>query len=164
MKRQQAPAVKGQRSISAFFRAQAKVDASNPVQPNPQKAESGTVKQPPSKKQRLEEGGVVAIDCTPEKVEARQRPAPPPIPKRTASNKSKAYRKLVQSVEQQEAAVSKASTSTAKPKYTPLEQQVVDLKRKHPDALLVVEVCCYRTAPCARHSTPRTSVYSQHSQ
>jgi DNA mismatch repair protein MSH3 len=147
MKRQQPPAVKGQRAISAFFRPQAK-DAPSTAQPSSQQVNAGSGQQPPSKKQRLEEDGVVAIDPTPEKAEARQRPPAPAIPKRTATNKSKAYRKLVQSVEQQEAVASKASTSAAKPKYTPLEQQVVELKRKHPDALLVVEVSSAPAAAC----------------
>lgn len=172
-RKRQSEGHKGQRSISSFFAAKQPSPAASAGQPGPD--------QPCPKRQRTTDGDQphvtqqrnltppvqaapkaapisVTADAAPasdrkaSEAEQQQEPDPAGIPARQDARHQRFQNKLVigRGNSKRDAAAP-ADVGAAKPKYTPLELQIVALKRKHPNVLLIVEVGCVR-APMAAHS------------
>ena len=168
-KRRQSEGDKGQRSISSFFAAKQPSPAASAGQPGPD--------QPRPKRQRTSDGDqphvtqqlnqappvqaapkVAPISGTPApdkraiETEQQHEPDPAGIPARQDARHQRFQNKLVigRGNSKRDTAAP-ADVGAAKPKYTPLELQIVALKREHPNVLLIVEVGCVR-APLAAHS------------
>lgn len=62
------------------------------------------------------------------------------IPPRVGQRHYRFQQKLVIGAGNRNEGTAKATSAVTKPKYTPLELQIVDLKDKHPGILLIVEV------------------------
>lgn len=65
---------------------------------------------------------------------------PTQVPARVEQRHQRFQQKLVVGAGNKPEAHSKAMPAFTKPKYTPLELQIVDLKDRHPGVLLIVEV------------------------
>ena len=118
-----------------------------PAVPQPKRIKTATTTAK-SKAKASKEGGVSvhagASKPMPQPAAAVQRP-------RDAARTLSAQRKLGAGSSSPEQPSGKAGKE-AKVKYTPLEQQFVDLKAKHPDVLLIVEVG--RPGPGALNPAP----------
>lgn len=68
---------------------------------------------------------------------------PAPVPARNQHTHQRFQQKLVVGAGNRADRNAKALSSITKPKYTPLELQIVELKEKHPGVLLIVEVCSH---------------------
>ena len=170
-KKRQSEGDKGQRSISSFFAAKQPSHAASagqpgPDQPRPKRQRTSDGDQPHVTQQRNQAPPVQAApkvapisgtaDVTPSEkraseAEHQQEPDPAGIPARQSARHQRFQNKLVigRGNSKRDAAAP-ADAGAAKPKYTPLELQIVALRRKHPNVLLIVEVGCVR-APLAAH-------------
>lgn len=63
------------------------------------------------------------------------------VPTRTEHRHQRFQQKLVVGAGNKAQGHARGMPAVAKPKYTPLELQIVELKDKHPGVLLIVEVC-----------------------
>jgi hypothetical protein len=141
-------AMKGQRSIASFFGRKPKANAAPPAEAAGSGGQRAEQQQgPPAKRAKLapqEEAGA-GDTAHPELRDQAGAPraAPSAIPSRVPARQLKAQRKLVESERQEQQSAAAAAGRADKPKYTPLEQQVVALKQQHPGVLLVVEVSCW---------------------
>ena len=162
-KKRQSEGHKGQRSISSFFAAKQPPSAASAGQPGPD--------QPRPKRQRTSDGDQLQqhnqappVQATPvvapisgtaiatpppqrraSKAEQEQEPDPAESLARQNARHQRFQNKLVigRGNSKRDAAAP-VDVGAAKPKYTPLELQIVTLKHKHPNVLLIVEVGCVR--------------------
>ncbi len=82
---------------------------------------------------------------------------PTQVPARVEQRHQRFQQKLVIGAGNKPEAHSKAMPAVTKPKYTPLELQIVDLKDRHPGVLLIVEVTtssCANVANCHNAHQP----------
>ncbi|RWR91908.1 DNA mismatch repair protein MSH3 [Cinnamomum micranthum f. kanehirae] len=122
-----------QQVISRFFAPKQNPPSSPPPKPSPPPKISATVSFTPSKRKQA----LALASLSPNKHPKTliPNPNPNPLSKSSKSLHQKFLQKLLDPPPQ-----NPNPNPTANPKYTPLEQQVVDLKANHPDVLLMVEV------------------------
>ncbi|XP_058084306.1 DNA mismatch repair protein MSH3 isoform X2 [Magnolia sinica] len=128
-----------QQVISRFFAPKPNPSSQSPSPsqspfPNPPKI-SATVSFSPSKRSKTLEK-TLSLTPPPSK-KPKTLPPPPPPP---SSLNQRFLQKLLEPSPSSSSPCATTATATANAKYTPLEQQVLDLKSRYPDVLLMVEV------------------------
>ncbi|CAL9126822.1 unnamed protein product [Musa textilis] len=132
-----------QQTISRFFPPkppQILSSASPPSQPKPYPRISATVSFSPSAKRRLQ-----TLTPSPPPKPKKSTPPSPQYPAAIPPSNPFLHRRFLSKLLDLSSPSSSSSAAAAKPltqnpAYTPLEQQVLDLKSQYPDVLLMIEV------------------------